>query len=358
MEGTLRCGSNLPKHAPAFNTFRTQTLHLANRSPIIWGMKTGTLITLCTSVLAIFILGTALVARHYAQPGPLEQDIQITIPPGTSVRGIANLLAGQGVISNPTAFTVAARVTCLAPTLKAGEYTFPAHISLRSALNKVALGQTAMRTLTIPEGWTVKQIMQLLASETVGLTGTAPIPEEGTVFPDTYAYTLGTKRSGLLKTMQARANDELMQAWMTRDTTIPLRSPQELLILASIVEKEAASTEEMPMIAAVFLNRLSKNMKLQADPTVIYGMEMPSGSSLIDLRTKNLKEPHPFNTYVYVGLTPTAISNPGRAALRATANPATSNALCFVADPSRTRHIFAETYAEHQKNVQNYWKHQ
>lgn len=321
-------------------------------------MRTGTLFTLVTLVLAVLVLASALVARHYAQPGPLQQDKLVTIPSGSSVATIAGILSGEGVIENPTAFRLAARVTGLAPTLKAGEYTFEAGTSLRSALNKLALGQTAMRTVTIPEGWTVRQAMQLLAAEETGLRGTAPIPEEGTLFPDTYAYTLGTKREGLLKTMQARAQKELMEAWEGRDraSTTSLKSPQDLLILASIVEKEAANAEEMPMVAAVFHNRLESGMRLQADPTVIYGMEDVEEGETLNIRTKNLREPHPFNTYMFAGLTPTPISNPGRAALQATAKPAQTEALFFVSAPNRGGHVFSNTYEEHRRHVQNYWK--
>ncbi|PIZ29591.1 MAG: endolytic transglycosylase MltG [Alphaproteobacteria bacterium CG_4_10_14_0_8_um_filter_53_9] len=321
-------------------------------------MKSGTLFTLVTAALAVLVTASALVARHYAKPGPLAEDKTITIPAGTSVTGIASLLEKEGIIQNPTAFKLAAQLTGLAPTLKAGEYTFPAHISLRSTLNKLALGRTAMRSLTLPEGYTTRQIMALMASEESGLKGNAPIPEEGSVFPDTYKYTAGTGRHNLLKSMQSRMNDELMAAWQGRDTTIPLRTPAELLNLASIVQKEAANEEEMPMIAAVFQNRLKKGMKLQADPTVIYGMESPSGTDVINIRRSDLSEPHPFNTYVYIGLPPTPISNPGRAALLATANPAQTDALFFMANPSRTGHTFATTYADHKKNVQTYWQNQ
>jgi UPF0755 protein len=161
------------------------------------------------------------------------------------------------------------------------------------------------------------------------------------------------ERSKLIESMQDRMKEELDKAWAARDVTVPLKSPEELLILASIVQREAASEQEMPMVAAVFVNRLKSGMRLQSDPTVMYGAEELSDGRL---KRKDLTEPQPFNTYLFAGLPPTPISNPGRAALMAVAQPAQTKALFFVADPSLTMHVFSETYEEHVKNVKRYWK--
>ncbi|NBU72559.1 MAG: endolytic transglycosylase MltG [Bacteroidetes bacterium] len=241
----------------------------------------------------------------------------------------------------------------LAPTLKAGEYQFPPHISLRTVINKLATADVAPeRTLTIPEGFTVKQAINRI-STIQGLTGQATTPEEGMLFPDTYHYTYGTPRQKLLGVMQQRMEKELTNAWQNRTPNLPINTPNELLILASIIQKEAANEQEMPTISSVFINRLNKKMRLQSDPTVIYGAEITENN----IRKKDLTEAHPFNTYIYPGLPPTPIANPGRAALLAAANPASTTFLFFVSNPSRTEHIFSQTYAEHQKHVKAYWKY-
>lgn len=314
-------------------------------------ISTGTVVVCVALLLGAVTAGTALWGRYLAQPGPLPVTATVVIKSGEGTRRMAYNLKEAGVISSAEAFVLAVHALRLDGTLKAGDYAFDPHISLRAVVNKLALGDTQNHSVTIPEGWTVRQIVQRLEA-TEGLEGRITRPAEGEVFPDTYAFRFGTERDKLLDSMKERMSNELAEAWVARDPNLPLRSPEELLILASIVQKEAANEEEMPKVAAVFINRLRQGMKLQSDPTVAYGAE-ESGQRLL---RKDLSDPHPFNTYIYPGLPPTPISNPGRAALMAVAKPAAISALFFVADPSRTMHVFSETYAEHEKAVKRYWE--
>lgn len=308
---------------------------------------------LVVTVLMLVAAGLlATVNWKLSQPGPLVDAVAVVIPAGSSVRGMANKLQAAGVIDDALLFEATVRVTGQAPNLKAGEYIFERDSSVYQVIAKLVKGLTAQRSLTIPEGHTVKQALAIL-ERAPGLTGAArPIPEEGTIFPDTYVYTAGETRADILKAMTTRGQAELDAAWAKREGGLPYKDSTDLLIMASIVEKEAANTAEMPQIAAVFVNRLKKNMRLQADPTVIYGAQLNGN----DLKGRDMREPHPFNTYMNDGLPPTPIANPGRAALLASADPADTDALFFVALPDRTGHVFTTTYADHQKAVKAYWQ--
>lgn len=302
-------------------------------------------------VVVVAALAVAYGGRQLLlAPGPLMAEADVIIPTGEGPRAIATRLEQAGVIRHGWFFMVSARVQGVAAKLKAGEYVFEPATPLANVLRKVAEGETRNRTVTIPEGWTVKQAAdRLLAAP--GLTGDLKRPAEGHIFPDTYAFEFGMDRAKVLAAMEKRMTQELAAVWEKRADGLPLKTPEDALILASIVQKEAASEAEMPKIAGVFINRLKKGMRLQSDPTVIYGAELDEGR----LRKKDLTEPHPFNTYVYGGLPPTPIANPGKAALWAATHPEAGEWLYFVADPSRTMHIFSATYEEHQKNVKRYW---
>jgi UPF0755 protein len=309
---------------------------------------------LLLALVVLMLLGAALVAGtnwKLRQPGPLAQPAIVFIPAGSSVRGMAAKLEAAGVIESAMLFEGIVRATGQAPNLKAGEYLFEKNLSVYQVIAKLVKGLTAQRMVTVPEGHTVKQALAIL-QKAPGLKGEArPIPEEGTIFPDTYGYTAGQTRAEVIKAMTERGKAELDAAWAQRAGALPYKDATDMLIMASIVEKEAAHVEEMPQIAAVFVNRLKKGMRLQADPTVIYGAELDGN----DLKTRDMREPHPFNTYLNDGLPPTPIANPGRAALQAAANPAQTDVLFFVAKPDRTGHVFTTTYAEHQKAVKAYW---
>lgn len=304
-------------------------------------------------LLGLLVAGGAVFfgLKYWQERGPLEVETTVLVMPGQGPRAIGSVLEGAGVITHADAFVAAVRLMGLDSKLKAGEYVFTPHESLKGVILRMAEGDAENRSLTVPEGWTVRQTLERLTA-TPGLKGDVVRPEEGTLFPDTYAFQFGTERTKILEAMQARMKQEVTMAWAARDPSLPLTTPGDMVILASIVQKEAASEEEMPMVAAVFINRLKTGMRLQSDPTVMYGAELGEGR----LKKKDLTEPHPFNTYIYAGLPPTAISNPGKAALMAVAKPAQTKALFFVADPSLTMHVFSETYDEHVKNVKRYWK--
>jgi UPF0755 protein len=300
-------------------------------------------------VLMAFTLISAGWGWFIAQPGPLEAQKTVVIRPGMSLAAIAGHLAGENVIAGARRFQVAVRVVGLGTTLQAGEYTFPPHISLRSVVNKLAIGDVDNRRLTVPEGLPVAQVIAKLNALEELMGEPLTPPAEGTLFPDTYAYRYGDTRLGLMQRMQKRMVEELAAAWLMRDPAVPLKSQEELLILASIVEKETAVPAERARVAGVFVNRLNKGMKLQSDPTVIYGASDYAG----DLTTFHLREDQPYNTYMYRGLPPTPIASPGRDALQATAQPEAHAYLYFVADGSGG-HTFATTHAQHLRNVEAY----
>lgn len=214
----------------------------------------------------------------------------------------------------------------------------------------LAAGRTVVRRLTVPEGFTTFQVVALVEGAE-GLEGeVGDIPGEGELLPETFFYSWGDTRRQMIARARRAMSEALAELWPKRAPDLPLRSPAEAVVLASIVEKETAIGEERPQVAAVFINRLRRGMRLQADPTVIYGLT--GGRSVLDrpLSRADLETAHPWNTYVIAGLPPTPIANPGRASLQAVLRPASSDDLYFVADGTG-RHLFAATLAEHNRNV-------
>ncbi|HEX2858627.1 MAG TPA: endolytic transglycosylase MltG [Alphaproteobacteria bacterium] len=290
--------------------------------------------------------------RLISSPGPLKAPVQVVIDNGEGPNRIALKLGTAGVITNPTVFKLAVRQLGVGPKLKAGEYEFAAGTSITGAIAKITSGDSIAHSVTIPEGYTTRQVLDTLAANEE-LSGTIiKRPGEGELFPDTYDYHLKTQRQKVVDEMARRMRSELDKAWAARNTLTPYANANDLLIMASIVQKEAANNAEMPQIAGVFVNRLNKKMRLQSDPTVIYGMESYKGN----IQRKDLTDDNPFNTYKNDGLPPTPIANPGRAALLAAANPASTTALFFVVDVSGTGHVFSDTYEQHQKAVAKYVK--
>jgi UPF0755 protein len=292
-------------------------------------------------------LAALLFFHLYTRPGPLRTETTVIVPKGASVMDIAQALRSAEVVPSPLSFSAAARVTSESP-LQAGEYRFSPHISIRDVLRMLRTGDTVSRHITVPEGMTSRQVVTLL-NDTEGLAGevVAP-PVEGALLPATYDYALGDTRNELLQRMSAAMTSVLNELWEARSADLPLNSPREALILASIVEKETAVPEERPRVAAVFLNRLRLGMRLQADPTVAYAVY--GGSGQTPLRLSDLQYPSPYNTYVALGLPPGPIANPGRASLAAVLQPARSDDLYFVADGGGG-HAFARTLEEHNRNV-------
>jgi UPF0755 protein len=297
----------------------------------------------------ILILAAAgLAVWSYLGPGPAGKPVDVVLPKGGGVRKIAAALQEAGVIRSQTVFKAAARLTGAASRLKAGEYEFPAGVSTRQVLADIAAGRFVRRFVVVPEGWTSEMAADAIRAQPL-LTGEIESPPEGSLLPDGYQYQRGEQRGDVLARMMKARDELLSQLWASRPPDLPLKTPEEAATLASIVEKETSLPAERPRIAAVFENRLKLGMKLESDPTVIYGVSKgrPLGRGLTMGELVTLT---PYNTYRIAGLPPTPIANPGRASLAAVLNPPKSDELYFVADGTGG-HVFASTYAQHQANV-------
>ncbi len=300
-------------------------------------------VLLAVAILVFVIVlvggGAFFYARStYQAPGPLAQAKNVVIPPG-GIDEVATTLARAGVIARPRAFRLAALATSGAGPLHAAELAFPAHASLREVLAVLRSGRPVQHMLTIPEGLTAAQIAELLAAAP-GLVGTYVVPAEGAALPNTYAYQQGATRAALLGRAESAMRTALAREWAARAPDLPIATPEEAVILASIVERETAKPEERPIIAAVFLNRLRRGMKLESDPTAAYAAAGGLGPLDHALTRADLDAPNPYNTYVIDGLPPSPICAPGIAALHAVLHPAATDALYFVADGSGG-HVFA-----------------
>ena len=297
-------------------------------------------------------VGSALYLgkKRFEQPGPLTDDKVVNIPRGFGIRDIATLLQREGVIDQPYVFIGGAIVMKSRGGLKSGEYNFSHHASLADVVETLIEGKVVQHVLTLPEGLTSEQIVARLL-ENGALTGQIKeIPREGSLLPETYKFTRGMTRAQLIERMQHDEKILLKEAWEHRSPDLPLKTPEELVTLASIVEKETGRPDERSRVAAVFVNRLKNKMRLQSDPTIIYGLTGGKGSLGRPILKSEIEQPTPYNTYVINGLPPGPIANPGKASLDATANPARTKDLYFVADGTG-HHVFAENYDQHQKNV-------
>lgn len=300
-------------------------------------------------VLLAALASLAVAVSLFHTPGPSEEDVNIVLPRGTALRTIAAELESAGVIGNAAAFALWVRVAGDARALRAGEYHFPAHVRGAEVARMLAGGDTFKRRFTVVEGHTAARAMEWLAAAE-GLEG--PVPDavrEGTLLPETYQYEWGDTRVELVERMQEAMDQTLAEVWESRTEGLPFDSPEEILILASIVERETGMPEERAHIAGVFVNRLRLGMRLQSDPTVAYGLARTI-TEAEPLALEDLEADHAYNTYRYGGLPPGAIANPGRAALEAAANPLETDDLYFVADGTGG-HAFAETLEEHNGNV-------
>ncbi len=277
----------------------------------------------------------------------------LVIPRGASIRSIGALLAAEGVVSDATVFSLGVRGFGGESPLVAGEYVFPPAVSARDAMRLLQSGKVVARNLTIPEGLTTLQILELVGAAEA-LEGDLPETQalgEGVLLPETYQYVRGEERAAILARMQKAMDETLAELWRGRNADAgPLTTPRDALVLASIVERETGKAEERPRVAAVFLNRMRRGMRLQSDPTVVYGLSNGTGTIGRPLTRADLAVDHPYNTYVHGGLPPGPIANPGRDSLAAVMQPAKSKDLYFVADGTGG-HAFARTLAEHNRNV-------
>jgi len=315
------------------------------------GLRRGALI-----LLGVVGLAVAALAFSYVGPGPKAPKGQTTtvfLQRGSSLGDIAGALDDAGVIGSPTLFMVVAKVSGASRSLKAGEYEFASGASMRRVLADIHAGRVVHHRVTAPEGITSEMVVARLMAEPA-LTGAVDIPPEGSILPETYDFQRGETRAAVLKRMTDAQDRLLAQLWGQRGKGLPFRTPQEAVTLASIVEKETGIATERPRIAAVFLNRLAKGMRLESDPTIIYGVSKgrPLGRPIL---LSELKGETPYNTYLIDGLPPTPIANPGKAALQAVLNPPKTTELFFVANGTGG-HVFASTFEEHQRNVARWRK--
>ncbi|MFD1746158.1 endolytic transglycosylase MltG [Rhizobium helianthi] len=310
-------------------------------------------------LLAVVAVGLFYyVISAYQQPGPLETNTHFIVPEGAGLQQIAQSLERNGVVSDARIFRyMTATYLRDGQTLKAGEYEIKAGTSMKDIALLLESGKSILYSVSMPEGLTVQQMMQRLADDPV-LEGPLPNehPPEGSLRPDTYKFSRGTSRAEILAQMRAAQEKLIDQIWEKRDPDLPIKTKQEFVVLASIVEKETGKDDERAHVASVFINRLNKGMRLQSDPTIIYGLFGGAGKpSDRPIMKSDIDKQTPFNTYQIKGLPPTPIANPGRAALEAVANPWRTNDLYFVADGTGG-HAFAQTLEEHNANVRRWRK--
>lgn len=311
---------------------------------------------------AIFAFGFFMSAIDRA--GPLQAERPFMVERGATGASIAESLEREGIITDGLLFRIANRLAGNKP-IQAGEYAIPAHASVGDIVEMMTSGAALQHAITFPEGITIAAAMKIIEESDV-LTGDMPeAPPEGSILPDTYHVQRGMTRAALLQLMREAHDEAVAEIWASRQPNLPLETPADLVNLASIVERETGIAEERPQVAAVFINRLRRPMRLETDPTIIYGVclrfpDRCNDGRLVNaqgqrrtIRQSEIEMNTGYNTYRIDGLPPTPISNPGRAALEATANPAQTSALFFVADGTGG-HIFADTLAQHQANVRRW----
>src|SRR5438046_2432850 len=307
------------------------------------------------TILIILMIGAATVYYYGRQmletPGPLQEDKIVNIPSRAGKRDIADALLREGVINvNPWAFIGGVFSLKASSDPNPGRYPFQKKASLRDVIATIVEGKVVQHAVTIPEGLTSEQIVGRLVDNDIFAGSLREMPREGTLLPETYKFPRGTTREQVIQRMQQTQKRVLAEIWERRNPDVLVKSPEQLITLASIIEKETGRADERSRVAAVFTNRLRQRIKLQSDPTIIYGLVGGKGTLGRPIKRSEITQPSPYNTYVIEGLPPGPIANPGRASLEAAANPARTRDLFFVADGTGG-HTFTETYDQHQKNV-------
>ena len=307
------------------------------------------------TIILLLMVGAGSVYVYGKQkiesPGPLQEDKVVNIPSRAGMTDIADILQREGVIDNNRwAFIGSVFALKARSELKPGEYLFQKNASLRDVIGTIVEGKVVQHAVTIPEGLTSEQIMARLSESDIFSGSVREVPREGTLLPETYKFPRGTPREQVIARMQQAQKRVVSEIWERRNPDIPIRTAEQLVVLASIVEKETGKADERSRVAAVFVNRLRQKIKLQSDPTIIYGLVGGKGTLGRPIKRSEIQQPSPYNTYVIDGLPPGPIANPGRASLEAAANPARTRDLFFVADGTGG-HAFSDTYDQHQKNV-------
>ena len=312
--------------------------------------KRGILAPLAGLAGGVVLLTLALILFSYSllfSPGP-RADTEVTFPRGMSVAGMGHELEKHGVIRSSLVFRIAAKLGGHSKGLHAGTYLFPKGASMMAVLRQIEEARVEQTYVTIPEGRTSAQAVRVLMA-TPGLVGDVDVPPEGSILPESYLYQRGETRQAVLDRMLQAGRKTLDELWATRAKGLPFSTKEQALIMASVVERDTGKPNERPRVAAVFINRLRKGMRLESDPTVIYGISHgePLGRGLLK---SEVETPTPWNTYTNNGLPVTPIGNPGRASIAAVLNPAGTEDLYFVADGTGG-HVFAATYEQHLANV-------
>jgi UPF0755 protein len=311
--------------------------------PLKWLLIAGSL---------LFLIVAGNFVHGWTADGPSEREVTVIIKPGSSIRLAARQLETGGVIRSADAFVNRARIFGATSTIKAGEFLIPAHASNSEVLSILTGGKTIQRMVTVPEGMpSIMVYERLMANDR--LTGDIPIPAEGSILPDSYAFQKGEARAAVVMRMQQAMQKSIDELWPERSPDTVVKTPQQAIVLASIVEKETSKKSELRMVAGVYSNRLRTGMMLQADPTIIYPITKgkPLGRRI---RQSEISAVNDYNTYSMVGLPKGPIANPSRAAIEAVLNPEKTDYLFFVAD-GKGGHIFAETLQEHNANVEKWY---
>jgi UPF0755 protein len=306
---------------------------------------------LIVPALLIALVGGNFVYGWHAS-GPSQREVTVVVKSGSGIRLVAKQLQKGGVVKSADAFVNRARIFGATSTIKAGEFLSPAAASNADILSILTGGKTVQRMVTVPEGMPSIMIFDRLMANDM-LTGTIPVPAEGSILPDSYAFDKGETRAAVVLRMQAAMTQAMAELWPKKSADSVVKTQAEALTLASIVEKETSKKSELQTVAGVYSNRLKMGMMLQADPTIIYPMTKgkPLGRRI---RQSEIAAVNEYNTYAMVGLPKGPIANPSRAAIEAVLNPATTKALFFVAD-GKGGHVFANTLEEHNANVEKWY---